>query len=239
MSHLQVKDLSFSYNIRGHRVAALERVNLEVEFGEICAVCGPSGGGKSTLLNLLSGVLTGYDGEVLLGGRVIDPQAMQVALVPQSYGLFPWKTVRQNILLPEMLGCRSLDRQELEEILHILGLRPLLDRYPHELSGGQRQRVALSRAFAMKPDLLLLDEPFNALDIVTREQSYTLFQELWQRYPTTTILVTHSPSEAKFLAHRSLVLSGNPGRVYAEMKPIDASLLEEHLKTTYRQHDED
>lgn len=230
---LILSQLSHSYPTRQGTVPSLEGISCALPEQAICAIVGPSGGGKSTLLNMLSGSLTNYSGEILLGGRRIDPRTMQIALVPQHYGLLPWKTVRDNLLLPQRLGRRSLPGEELERIIQSLGLDKLLDRYPHELSGGQRQRTALARAFGMKPDLLLLDEPFSALDIVSGEQSRHLFLDLWQRYPTTTLLVTHSPMEASALASRVLVLAGKPGRLIADLEAPSEAELRQYLSTAY------
>ena len=144
---------------------------------EIVTITGPSGSGKSTLLHCLSGIVTPTSGHLLLDDLPISPRTHQIALVPQQYGLFPWKRVASNIFLPAALGKRSVSPELQQEILETLGLLDLLDRYPHQLSGGQRQRVALARAFIMQPDLLLLDEAFSALDVATAERSRQLFLE--------------------------------------------------------------
>lgn len=183
MPHLQIRNLSLSYGSGDVLTPALDDINLSLEQGQICALVGPSGGGKSTLLNVLAGVIKADRGEALLDGLPLPSKEREIALVPQHYGLMPWKSVAENIRLPQVLGRRSVSEAELETIIASLGLTPLLNRYPHQLSGGQRQRVALARAFGMKPDLLLLDEPFSALDVVRAERSYQLFTSLWKRYP--------------------------------------------------------
>lgn len=233
MSYLSIRHLSHSYSSGSITTPALTDINLELEWGDVCALTGSSGVGKSTLLSILSGSITNYTGEVLLGGKELDSRVHQVALVPQNYGLLPWKTVEDNIRLPRQLGRRSLDDGELSLITRSLGLDELLSRYPHELSGGQRQRVALARAFGMKPDLMLLDEAFSALDIVTGERSRELFAELWQRYPCTTILVTHNPSDAIELAKYSIVFSGIPGRVRSILTKPSESELKQYLREAY------
>lgn len=194
---------------------------------------GPSGGGKSSLLGVLSGSLKPTSGEVLLGGKPLDSKEIQIALVPQSYGLLPWKTLGDNIRLPRALGRRSLGDAELADIIASLGIEALLHRYPHEVSGGQRQRAALARAFGMQPDLLLLDEPFSALDIVRAEQSQKLFLDLWQRYPCTTLLVSHKPSEALELGTRIAILSEQGRLSEINPKPSEREL-GELLRRAYR-----
>lgn len=233
MSYLTLNNVALSYGSGSNRTPALVDINLELGQGDICALVGPSGVGKSTLVGILSGSLTHYSGSVRLGGQELDSRTMQIALVPQHYGLLPWKTIEENIHLPQALGRRSLAPQELERIIDSLGLGALLARYPHELSGGQRQRVALARAFGMKPDLLLLDEAFSALDIVTATRSRQLFLELWQRYPCTTILITHNPAEAVALASKTLVLSGVPGRIKQRLEQPSEELLRQYLSEAY------
>lgn len=198
---------------------------------EIVTITGPSGSGKSTLLHCLSGIVTPTSGQLLLDDLPISPRTHQIALVPQQYGLFPWKRVASNILLPAALGKRSVSPELQQEILETLGLLGLLDRYPHQLSGGQRQRVALARAFIMQPDLLLLDEAFSALDVATAERSRQLFLELWARYPVPTLCVTHSPEEATTLAQRTLLLGGTPGTLIGDYRGASRLDLEAKLRT--------
>lgn len=233
MSWLNVSDLSLDYRADQDITPALRDISFSLEQGLICALTGPSGGGKSSLLNVLAGVLTPQAGKIQLAHQTLSPKRQQIALVPQSYGLLPWKTVLENILLPQRLGRRSVSLDVRREIIESLDLEPLLMRYPHELSGGQCQRVALARAFGMKPDLLLLDEPFSALDVVTSERSRQLFLELWRRFPTTTILVTHNPQEAVLLAERVLVLGGKPGRLLQDLHKPSESTLRQHLIHAY------
>lgn len=198
---------------------------------EIVMITGPSGSGKSTLLHCLSGIVTPTSGHLLLDDLPISPRMHQIALVPQQYGLFPWKRVASNIFLPSALGKRSVSPELQQEILETLGLLDLLDRYPHQLSGGQRQRVALARAFIMQPDLLLLDEAFSALDVATAERSRQLFLELWARYPVPTLCVTHSPEEATTLAQRTLLLGGTPGTLLGDYRGASRLDLEAKLRT--------
>lgn len=233
MSYLSLANVALSYGSGAGLTPALADINLELGQGDICALVGPSGVGKSTLVSILSGSLTHYSGSIRLDGQDLDSRMMQIALVPQHYGLLPWKTIEENIHLPQALGRRSLEAQELEHIVDSLGLGTLLRRYPHELSGGQRQRVALARAFGVKPDLLLLDEAFSALDIVTATRSRQLFLELWRRYPCTTIIITHNPAEAVALASKILILSGTPGRIKQRLELPSEELLRQYLSEAY------
>ncbi len=212
---LEVNGLTVRYVGGTEPVEALGPLDLMVDAGEICAVIGPSGCGKSTLLHVLAGALRGDAGQALLGGVPVDPVAQAIGLVPQSFGLLPWKTVRQNCLLPARIRRQPLGEasERLGEIAARLSIDNLMDRYPGELSGGQRQRAAVARAFAMAPALLLLDEPFSALDELTREEAQRLFRELWRQRPTTTVFVTHSIEEAVFVAGRIVVLTRGPGQV--------------------------
>ena len=227
---LRVSQLTVSYTHRRRSTEAL--VGITFSMGrEIVTITGPSGSGKSTLLHCLSGIVTPTSGHLLLDDLPISPRTHQIALVPQQYGLFPWKRVGSNILLPAALGKRSVSPELQQEILETLGLLDLLDRYPHQLSGGQRQRVALARAFIMQPDLLLLDEAFSALDVATAERSRQLFLELWARYPVPTLCVTHSPEEATTLAQRTLLLGGTPGTLLGDYRGASRLDLEAKLRT--------
>jgi ABC-type nitrate/sulfonate/bicarbonate transport system ATPase subunit len=181
---------------------------------ELYTVIGPSGCGKSTLLHVLSGILTDFEGSVLIDGKGINPRNQRIGLVLQNYGLLPWKTVYQNVMLGLKIkqGHAVLDDYG-GYLLKQLGIDDLLHRYPKELSGGQQQRVALARAFILKPDLLLMDEPFSALDAITREEVQELFLKAWQQNPVNTVFVTHSVDEALYLGRKIAVFSPSPGRI--------------------------
>ena len=231
---LEITDLSISYPSRGHQqTAVLSGLSLSLQKDEICCIMGPSGCGKSSLLHTLAGILTPTSGSLRLKGQPLDPQHQQIALVPQQYGLLPWKRVRDNLQLPAALGKRLVQPEQQRAILDILGLSTLLDRYPQELSGGQRQRIALARAFFMQPDLLLLDEAFSALDITTAERSRQLFLELWHAYPTPALIVTHSPQEALELSRRTLVFGGQPSQLLADLSSPSLELLTQRLRQSY------
>lgn len=211
---INIKDLSVKYQGKNKETLALDNLSVDINTGDIYTFIGPSGCGKSTLLYVLSGILKDYTGNVSIDGRGIDPKAKRIGLVLQNYGLLPWKTVYHNV----MLGVKiKKDKQGLDEYSHYilkqLGIDTLLDRYPKELSGGQQQRVAIARAFILKPDLLLMDEPFSALDAITREKMQELFLDIWKQNRVTTIFITHSVDEALYLGSKIVVLSSAPGKV--------------------------
>ncbi|MGI6513090.1 MAG: ABC transporter ATP-binding protein [Syntrophomonadaceae bacterium] len=211
---ITVRDLSVKYKSRSGEILALNKVNIAMDSRELYTVIGPSGCGKSTLLHVLSGILTDFEGSVLIDGKGINPRNQRIGLVLQNYGLLPWKTVYQNVMLGLKIkqGHAVLDDYG-GYLLKQLGIDDLLHRYPKELSGGQQQRVALARAFILKPDLLLMDEPFSALDAITREEVQELFLKAWQQNPVNTVFVTHSVDEALYLGRKIAVFSPSPGRI--------------------------
>ena len=172
---------------------------------------GPSGCGKTTLLSLLAGLLRPAEGNLQVAGEPVSPRRPGTALIMQDYGLLPWKTVRENAALG--LVIRNLPTDRADQALVEVGLKDLGNRWPHQLSGGQRQRVAIARSLALDPDLLLMDEPFSALDALTREEMQDMLLSIWQRHGTSMVLVTHSIAEAVYLGHQIMVLSPRPGRV--------------------------
>lgn len=191
----------------------LEDINLELPQGITCALIGPSGCGKSTLLNVLSGLNINYLGDIFINERKPSPKSQTIGYIPQNYGLLPWLTVKENILLG--LKIKKVKPRNLpEDLIENLGLSELLNRYPNKLSGGQRQRVSLARAFALKTDLLLMDEPFSALDAITREEMQDVFIDLWNKKQVSTILVTHYVEEALYLGQKIIVMSTKPGKIY-------------------------
>ena len=211
---IAIKDLSVKYQSNNKETLALDKVNININSGDIYTFIGPSGCGKSTLLYVLSGILKDYMGSVSIDNRAINPKTQRIGLILQNYGLLPWKNVYQNT----MLGIKiKNDNQELDEyssyILKQLGIDTVLDRYPKELSGGQQQRVAIARAFILKPDLLLMDEPFSALDAITREEMQELFLNIWKQNSVTTVFITHSVDEALYLGSKIAVFSPSPGRI--------------------------
>jgi NitT/TauT family transport system ATP-binding protein len=208
-------------------VHALDRIDLAVAPGEFVSLIGPSGCGKSTLLRVIGG-LTRYDvGAVSIGGQTPEEarRAKRFGFVPQAPALLPWHSVRRNVALLQQLNPRradhgSLDAHQVDELLERVGLSEFADALPGQLSGGMQQRVALVRAFALGAPVLLMDEPFSALDEITRVDMRYLLLDLWQRIGTTVVFVTHSIPEAVVLSDRVVVLAPRPGRV-RDIVPVD------------------
>ncbi|MBK1809893.1 ABC transporter ATP-binding protein [Clostridium sp. YIM B02505] len=235
---LNIKNLSASYKSQENLVTALGPVSMKITPGDIYAVIGPSGCGKSTLLNVLSGIIKDYQGEVTLNGENLSPKKHNIGFIPQNFGLLPWKNVQKNCTLSLRIKGIALDdsiNERIDYIQNKLDIYSLRNRYPNELSGGQKQRVAIARAFIMNPDLLLMDEPFSALDALTREEAQELFIDMWNQYKTTTLFVTHSIEEAIYMGKKIVIMSHCPGTI---VKIIDNPLFntdnlrenEEYLK---------
>ncbi len=193
-------------------VQAIAGISLSLKRGSFTALVGPSGVGKSTLLRMLGGLLQPSSGSVLLKGAPPHLSPEPVGIVFQRDNLMPWRTAYENISLPlELQGVRS--PQRVQSLLQLVGLDGFANSYPGQLSGGMAQRVALARALVHRPELLLLDEPFGALDALTRERMGQELQRIWQAMPITVFMVTHSISEAVLLADEVLVMTGYPGRL--------------------------
>ena len=193
----------------------LKDISFSLEKGKTLTIVGPSGCGKYTLLNVLSGIIKDYEGEIMMGSKELRSAEMTYGYVPQSFGLLAWKKVKDNIMLPATINKNiKIDEDEVNDVLTKLELKDLLNRYPSQLSGGQRQRVALARVFISHPDILLLDEPFSALDTLTADISRDLFLDLWRKYRPTTIFTTHNLSEAVKLGEHILLLNKQPAKVF-------------------------
>lgn len=215
-----VENLSLNYRKKNAGIQVLDGLSFTVNTGQICAVIGPSGCGKTTLLYVLAGLRTGFSGRALINGEPVRPQRRETALILQDYGLLPWKTVWQNVILgPQLRGMAGPEQQQrCATLLDELGLRDLRHLFPGQLSGGQRQRVAIARALALDPDLLLMDEPFSSLDALTREMLQDNLLAIWKQKHPTVIIVTHSIEEAAYLGQQIVVLSPRPARVVALVK---------------------
>jgi len=202
---------------RGREVLALEEVSLDVRGREFIALLGPSGCGKSTLLYLIGGFLPIESGAIRVDGRPITGPGPDRGIVFQHFALFPWKSVRGNVLYGlEKLGLPRAERERrAQEFIDLVGLRGFEESYPSQLSGGMKQRTALARTLAIDPQILLMDEPFGALDAQTRSLMQSELLSIWQRSPKTVIFVTHDVQEAVYLAERVAVMSARPGRVKA------------------------
>ena len=212
---ISIENLSVTYDQnQATPQEALDRVTLTVPKGTVCVVLGPSGCGKSTLIKTLAGLLKPASGSVTMDGAPIDPHGMTIGFMPQNYGLLPWRTAMENVLLGPSIRHqdRETARKRADELFATLGIAGHETRYPRELSGGQQQRVALARAFLLRPDLLLMDEPFSALDAITREEIQDVFLHLWQTENVTTLLVTHYVEEAVYLGQQ-IVLMRAGGRI--------------------------
>src|SRR5438552_13083228 len=218
---ITVRSLSKTYATRDGVVAALERATFAIAEGEFVAVVGPSGCGKSTLLKILAGILPASSGEALLRGTLIVGPRRDIGVVFQSPVLFPWRTVLDNVLLPvdvQGLG-RNGNVSRAMELLGLAGLHGFEHRYPWELSGGMQQRVAITRGLIHSPAMLLMDEPFGALDAMTREGLNLELQRIWLERRKTVVFITHSIAEAVFLADRVLIMTPRPGHI-AEEVPV-------------------
>jgi NitT/TauT family transport system ATP-binding protein len=194
---------------------ALEDITLDVRSGEFLALVGPSGCGKSTLLDLLGGLALPTSGRILLDGRPITGPARDRGIVFQQYALFPWRTAAQNVEFGlDIAGLKSKERRErARHYLDLVGLAAFADRYPHELSGGMKQRVAIARSLAYDPEVLLMDEPFAALDAQTRETLQGELLRIWRTTGKTIVFITHGIDEAVVLGQRVAIMTSRPGRI--------------------------
>ena len=223
---IRFEDVGKTFSVRARRGAptrftALEHIDLDIADGEFTVLVGPSGCGKSTLLDLLGGLARPTSGRVLLDGRPVTGPGRDRGTVFQQYALLPWRTARGNVAFGlEAAGVPRRERDErAQEFLDLVGLDGFEDRHPHELSGGMRQRVAIARSLAYDPGVLLMDEPFGALDAQTRESLQEELLRVWQRTRKTVVFITHSIDEAVLLGQRVAVLTSRPGRV-KEVVPV-------------------
>jgi NitT/TauT family transport system ATP-binding protein len=222
---VDARDITVAYDRPGGgHVVVLDHIDLQIRAGEILAILGPSGSGKSTFLRVLAGLLHPATGEVLYRGRPLHGPNPGVAMVFQTFALFPWLTVLENVHLGLSASGRTLEErnQRALQVIDLIGLDGFESAFPKELSGGMRQRVGFARALAIEPDILLMDEPFSALDALTAENLRTDLLELWlqRRFPTRAIvIVTHSIEEAVFMADRIIVFATDPARIVQEIRP--------------------
>lgn len=213
---IRIQGLSKAYRTQtGEEIIAVQSVTFDVGAGEFIAIVGPSGCGKSTLLKIIAGLLHRTYGTILLRGTEVSGPSRHIGMIFQNPVLLPWKTVFENVMVPiRVLGLRRLDYEEhARRLLRLVGLQGFENKYPFELSGGMAQRAAVVRALVHNPEILLADEPFGALDAMTREQLNGEIQRIWMENRKTVLFVTHSIPEAVFLADRVIVLSGRPSRV--------------------------
>ncbi|MFW1690087.1 ABC transporter ATP-binding protein [Acinetobacter ursingii] len=218
---LSIKKLNKSFQRDQNNLTVLDGIHLDIEQGEFISIVGSSGCGKSTLLRLIAGLDPDYQGEILLNKIPIRGTDLKRGLIFQEHRLLPWLTVSENIhlALEETGLSRSEKNARVNEHIEIVGLTGFEHAYPHELSGGMAQRVAIARGLVNKPDILLLDEPFGALDAMTRSHLQAELQRIWQHEKITMILVTHDIEEAVYLGDRVIVMSARPGKI-KEIIPI-------------------
>jgi NitT/TauT family transport system ATP-binding protein len=235
---IRVQDVTMVYHGHGDSVIALERVNMHVPTGQFASIIGPSGCGKSTLLRLIADILQPHSGQVMLGSDT--PRAARhdhaLGFVFQSPTLLPWRTVRQNVELPlDVVGRNSTRRsaRSTNELIELVGLKGFEKALPHQLSGGMQQRVAIARALVLTPDVLLLDEPFGALDEITRQRMNLEMLRIWAESGTTALLVTHSIGEAIFMSDQVYVMSTRPGRI---VSVVDVPLARPRTLDMMRSH---
>jgi NitT/TauT family transport system ATP-binding protein len=223
MAHIDINELTVEYELadQDSMLIALWNVSLSIEQGEFIVVVGPSGCGKTTLINAVAGLLKPASGTILVDGEPVTGPGPDRAMVFQEYALLPWRTVMGNVKFGvEMQRGRKVDQSRLQDSIDMVGLRGFEKSYPHQLSGGMRQRVGLARALVAEPQVLLMDEPFAALDAMTREVMQGELETIIAESKQTVIFITHSIDEAIALADRVVVASARPGRI-REILPID------------------
>ena len=223
-------DIEFAHN--GSRNIAVQKANLEIRSGEFVCLLGPSGCGKSTLLNAVAGFVNPTRGELTVDGKAVTEPGPDRGMVFQQHSLFPWKSVHDNVAFgPLMAGSSRAEASSVARtFLSLVGLAAFADAYPTNLSGGMQQRVGIARALANYPSVLLMDEPFGALDAQTRIMMQENLLEIWREFRNTVVFVTHDIDEAVFLSDRIVVMSASPGRIIADIpvklpRPRDQSLL--------------
>lgn len=224
---VEFRNLAKTFSSENGNIEVLKNVNLTVQAGEFICVIGHSGCGKSTLLNTLSGFEKPSSGEVLVGGEAVESPGPDRMVVFQNYALLPWKTALNNVALGLYATRETEQKKELlkeaQEMLETVGLGDAFNRHPGELSGGMRQRVAIARAMAIKPPVLIMDEPFGALDPITKEELQEELLALWRQQRCTVLMITHDIDEALFLADRVVMLTNGPAATIGEILDIPFS----------------
>ena len=244
MPHIEAANVALIYDTPSGRVPAVEDVSFGIETSEFLCIVGPSGCGKSSLLNIIAGFLIPTRGEIRIGGRPVTGHGLDRGVVFQDFAqLFPWRTALGNVTFGlEMKGVGKAEREELaRRQLALVKLEKFAQSYPHHLSGGMQQRVAIARALAYNPSVLLMDEPFAALDALTRDEMQRLLADVWRETRKTVVYVTHNVAEAVFLADRVLVMTPHPGKVKADVRielarprnPLSVEFLEHQKMLLY------
>jgi NitT/TauT family transport system ATP-binding protein len=235
---IEVRDVTLEYDTPQGKVRAVERASFSAKPSEFLCIIGPSGCGKTTLLNMLAGFFAPSAGEIRIGGEALSGQGLDRGIVFQDFAqLFPWRTALGNVAFGlEMKGVAKEERERIaREQLRLVKLEKFADAYPHHLSGGMQQRVAIARALAYNPRVLLMDEPFAALDALTRDEMQRLLAEVWRATRKTVIYVTHNVAEAVYLADRVIVMTPHPGRIRAEV-PIRLARPRDLLSVEFLEH---
>jgi NitT/TauT family transport system ATP-binding protein len=238
MPHIEIRDVSLVYDTPAGRVVGVERASFNIEQSEFVCIVGPSGCGKSTLLNIIAGFLAPTGGEIKIAGKAVSGSGMDRGVVFQDFAqLFPWRTALGNVAFGlEMKGVGKEEREATaRKQLELVKLGKFANSYPHHLSGGMQQRVAIARALAYNPAVLLMDEPFAALDALTRDDMQRLLADVWRETRKTVIYVTHNVAEAVYLADRVIVMSPHPGTVKVEI-PIGLQRPRDPLSVEFLDH---
>jgi NitT/TauT family transport system ATP-binding protein len=238
MPHIEVRDVSLVYDTPAGRVTGVQEASFNIEESEFLCLVGPSGCGKSTLLNIIAGFLAPTGGEIRIGGKAITGHGMDRGVVFQDFAqLFPWRTALGNVSFGlEMKGIPKPEREEIAlKQLKLVKLEKFVRAYPHHLSGGMQQRVAIARALAYNPAVLLMDEPFAALDALTRDAMQRLLADVWRETRKTVIYVTHNVAEAVYLADRVVVMTPHPGTVKTQV-PIKLARPRDPLSLEFLEH---
>ena len=245
MPHIEVRNVSLVYDTPAGSVTGVDGISFDMEQSQFLCLLGPSGCGKTTLLNIIAGFLAPTGGEIRIGGEAVRGQGTDRGIVFQDFAqLFPWRTALGNVAFGlEMKGIGKTEREEIAlKQLRLVKLEKFAQSYPHHLSGGMQQRVAIARALAYNPSVLLMDEPFAALDALTRDAMQRLLADVWRETRKTVIYVTHNVAEAVYLADRVIVMTPHPGRIKSEVpipltRPRDPLSVEflECQKTLLRQ----
>jgi NitT/TauT family transport system ATP-binding protein len=236
--HIEVRDVSLTYDTPSGRVTGVQGASFGMEQSEFLCLVGPSGCGKSTLLNIIAGFLMPTGGAISIGGKPVTGQGMDRGVVFQDFAqLFPWRTALGNVAFGlEMKGVAKAERERIAlEQLGLVKLEKFANSYPHHLSGGMQQRVAIARALAYNPSVLLMDEPFAALDALTRDEMQRLLADVWRETRKTVIYVTHNVAEAVYLADRVIVMTPHPGTVKIEV-PIRLPRPRDPLSVEFLEH---
>ena len=232
-ARIQLNDLSVVLGSGNRAVEALQDINLTVEENEFLCVMGPSGCGKTTLLNVIAGFVPATSGSAMMNNSPIAGPGKDRAVVFQSDAVFPWMTVEQNIAYSGRFtrASRAERKRAVETYLDLVGLREFRKAWPKELSGGMRKRVDVARAYCSEPEVLLMDEPFGELDIMTKERMQTEFLTIWERRPKTVVFITHDLEEGLFMGDRLIVMAPRPGRIIKTFQSPFARPREASLKT--------